>query len=109
VQAADFDQDGDLDLVVAAFGWRWIGGIYLLENRTTDWTRPSFVRRELDPRTGAIRVPVADLNDDGRLDFVALIAQQHETVVAFLGDGRGGFTNGWAASSRSEKTARPPP
>ena len=40
VQAADFDEDGDLDLIVAAFGWRWIGGIYLLENRTTDWTRP---------------------------------------------------------------------
>jgi len=110
VQAADFDQDGDLDLVVAAFGWRWIGGIYLLENRTTDWTRPSFVRRELDPRTGAIHVPVADLNGDGRLDFVALIAQQHETVVAFLGDGRGGFRRetidaaphpGWGSSGLS--------
>jgi hypothetical protein len=91
VEAADFDQDGDLDLVVAAFGWRWVGGIYLLENRTTDWTRPSFVRRELDSRAGAIHVPVADLNGDGRPDFVALISQQHETVVAFLGDGKGGF------------------
>jgi hypothetical protein len=110
VQAADFDQDGVLDLVVAAFGWHWIGGIYLLENRTTDWTRPSFVRRELDPRTGAIHVPVADLNGDGRLDFVALIAQQHETVVAFLGDGRGGFRRetldaaphpGWGSSGLS--------
>jgi hypothetical protein len=93
VQAADFDRDGDLDLVVAAFGWRWVGGIYLLENRTTDWSRPSFVRRVLDPRTGAIHVPVGDLNGDGRPDFVALIAQQHETVVAFLGDGKGGFRN----------------
>ena len=110
VQAADFDRDGDLDLVVAAFGWRWIGGIYLLENRTTDWTRPSFVRRELDPRTGSIHVPVADLNGDGQLDFVALIAQQHETVVAFLGDGRGGFRRetidaaphpGWGSSGLS--------
>ena len=110
VQAADFDKDGDLDLVVAAFGWHWIGGIYLLENRTTDWTRPSFVRRDLDPRTGAIHVPVADLNGDGRPDFVALIAQQHETVVAFLGDGRGGFRKetidvaphpGWGSSGLS--------
>ena len=110
VQAADFDQDGDLDLVVAAFGWRWIGGIYLLENRTTDWTRPSFARRELDSRTGAIHVPVADLNGDGRSDFVALIAQQHETVVAFLGDSRGGFRRetidaaphpGWGSSGLS--------
>ena len=110
VEAADFDQDGDLDLVVAAFGWRWIGGIYLLENRTTDWRRPSFVRRELDSRTGAIHVPVADLNGDGRPDFVALISQQHETVVAFLGDGRGGFRRetvdaaqhpGWGSSGLS--------
>jgi hypothetical protein len=110
VQASDFDQDGDLDLVVAAFGWRWIGGIHLLENRTTDWRRPSFVRRGLDSRTGAINVPVADLNGDGRPDFVAIIAQQHETVVAFLGDGRGGFRRetvdvaphpGWGSSGLS--------
>jgi hypothetical protein len=91
VEAADFDGDGDLDLVVAAFGWRWVGGIHLLVNRTTDWTRPSFVRRTLDPRTGPVHVPVADLNRDGRPDFVALIVQQHETVVAFLADGQGGF------------------
>jgi len=110
VEAADFDQDGDLDLLVAAFGWRWIGGIYLLENRTTDWTRPSFARRELDSRTGAIHVPVADLNGDGRPDFVALISQQHESVVAFLGDGKGGFRRetvdvaphpGWGSSGLS--------
>jgi len=36
-------------------------------------------------------VPVADLNGDGRPDFVALISQEHETVVAFLNEGNGRF------------------
>ena len=87
VQAADFEGDGDLDLVVAEFGWLKSGRILLLENRTTDARRPVFVPSTIDPRHGAIHVPVADLNGDGRPDFVALISQEHETVVAFLNAG----------------------
>jgi hypothetical protein len=92
VQAADFDQDGDLDLVVAAFGWREVGSTLLLENRTTDWSKPEFVSREIDWRQGPIHVPVADLDKDGKPDFVDLISQHHETVVAFLNRGQNGFT-----------------
>jgi hypothetical protein len=36
-------------------------------------------------------VPVCDLNGDGKPDFVALISQEHETVVAFLNEGGGRF------------------
>jgi hypothetical protein len=90
-QPADVDGDGDLDLVVAAFGWREAGGIFLLENRTESWAKPVFVKREVDPRPGAIHVPVTDLDGDGKPDFVALLAQHHEAVVAFLGDGKGSF------------------
>ena len=92
VRAADFDGDGDLDIVVAAFGWRTVGGIFYYENQTTDWTRPRFEGRPVDGRPGGIHVPPIDLNGDGRMDFVALISQQFEHVVAFVNQkGDGGF------------------
>jgi hypothetical protein len=91
VQAADFRSAGKLDLVVAAFGWRNTGEVIYLENHTTDWSKPRFVPRVLDDRHGAIHVPVADLNGDGKPDFVALISQEHETIVAFLNEGGGKF------------------
>jgi hypothetical protein len=90
-QAADFDGDSDLDLIVASFGFHTRGGVVLYENRTTDWKRPSFVARTLDARPGAIHVPVADLDRDGRPDFVALVSQQYEHVVAFFNRGGLGF------------------
>lgn len=91
VQAADFRGIHKLDLVVAAFGWRKTGEVLFLENQTTDWTNPRFAPRMLDDRHGAIHVPVGDINGDGRPDFVALISQEHETVVAFVNDGHGRF------------------
>ena len=91
VQAADFRGTGKKDLVVAVFGLNQVGEILVLDNKTTDWAKPVFEPRVIDNRHGAIHVPVADLNGDGKLDFVSVIAQEHETVVAYLGDGAGGF------------------
>jgi hypothetical protein len=88
---ADFSGTGKLDLVVASFGWQSAGELVLLENKTTDWNRPRFVTRVLDPRHGAIHVPVADLNGDGKPDFVALFAQEHEQIVGFINQGGGKF------------------
>jgi hypothetical protein len=91
VRAVDFRGTGKLDLVVAAFGLIETGEILVLDNQTTDWSKPVFTPRTVDSRHGAIHVPIADLNGDGKPDFVALIAQEHETIVAFLNDGKGGF------------------
>jgi hypothetical protein len=89
VQAADFNGDGKLDLVVASYGlWR-VGGIYYYENQTTDWNDPKFVQYTIDARPGGIHVPPVDLNGDGRMDYVALLAQQYEHVVAYLSRGPG--------------------
>lgn len=91
VQSADFDGDGDDDLVVAEFGWRATGRILMLENEGMTDGLPKFRLRVLDDRHGTIHVPIVDLNRDGRPDFVALISQEHETVVAFLNEGNGEF------------------
>ena len=53
--------------------------------------RPTFIRHAVDDRHGTIHVPVVDLNGDGKPDFVALISQEYETVVAFLNEGGGKF------------------
>ena len=87
VEAADFGGHGWNDLVVAAFGWRRTGRISIMENRTTNPRQPSLTEHVIDPRTGAIHVIPADLNHDGKMDFVALLAQEHETVVAYLNQG----------------------
>lgn len=92
VAVGDFRGDGRQELVVGAFGWRATGFIAMLRNTTAEYTRPSFETLRLDDRHGAIQVIPADLNRDGRTDIVALIAQEHETVVAFINEGAGRFS-----------------
>ncbi len=87
VQLADFNGDGTLDVAVAAFGWRKVGNLTVLENHTTDYTKPSFVARVVDPRPGAIHAVPVDIDKNGKVDLVAVIAQQFETVVAYLNTG----------------------
>ena len=86
-RAGDFDSDGDEDVVVAEFGWRTTGSLFLLINRGGEGSERQFTRQALDGRHGGIHVPPIDLDSDGRLDFMALISQEHETIEAFVNVG----------------------
>ncbi len=91
VRAGDFDGNGKLDLAVAAFGWRKVGRVSILENRSAGG-RPSLLEHVVDPRPGAVDVIPVDLNRDGKLDLVTLLSQQFETVVAYINKGTPAFT-----------------
>lgn len=92
IDAADFNGDGRTDLAVAAFGWRKTGKLAVLENGTTTPAQPSFTTHIVDPRSGSIEAVPVDLNRDGRLDLIALLAQEHESVLAYINTGRQDFS-----------------
>jgi hypothetical protein len=70
VAYADFDQDGDEDVVIAQFG-NWTGRLEWFENKG----EKQYNRHTSIPITGAEEVMVDDLNADGLPDILAMIAQ----------------------------------
>ena len=86
-RAVDIDNDDDLDLLVAVFGGGTVGGILWLEKTDTG----DFARHDVLGVSGPLNAIPVDLDDDGRMDFVSLIAQEYESVVAFMNRGQGNF------------------
>src|SRR5690606_16637278 len=84
----DFKGKGFEDILVAEFGY-YTGSLTLYEHSASN--RDLFKRTVLANRPGAIRVEVADMNEDGHKDIVALFAQGDEKISIFYGDGEGGF------------------
>jgi VCBS repeat protein len=91
VASGDFDGDKDLDVLVAAFGWRKTGRILLLRRSDDESGKPKYEEEVVDPRHGPSHVLPIDWDRDGDLDFVALISQEHEKVELFRNDGAGNF------------------
>ncbi len=85
VQGGDFDGDGDIDLVVAVFGGLLQGQILWLENNGYQ----QFTDYEIMTTSGVIHVPVDDFDNDGDLDFAAIVTQEEEEVWAFENLGNG--------------------
>ena len=87
VEPGDFDGDGETDFVVAAYGF--------IKNGEVGWLKKvaagKYDFQTIVKRAGAIHALPIDLNHDGRLDFVALFAQEHELISAFINDGHGQF------------------
>lgn len=86
VQPGDFDGDGDVDLVVAVFGYAR-GEILWLEQHPEQKFEP----HPVFVGAGTIHVPVADYDRDGDLDFAAVVSQDDEEVWGFENDGHGQF------------------
>ncbi len=85
------DTNGTFGIVVAEFGYFRTGSVLLLTNAAPPGKPMHFEPRVLDPRAGAIHVPVCDLDGDGLADFLALISNESECVEAFLQRGQGQF------------------
>ena len=85
VALSDLDKDGDLDVVVAEFGWMNTGSLSILYNPGGRKSKSQKAWRveKLDAGRGAVSVKVADLDADGQVEVVALFGQEREEVLAY--------------------------
>lgn len=93
-RAVDLDGDSDLDIAVAVFGGGNIGEVFWLENTGAEERATRYEKHRLLDLSGAIGISPVDLNGDGRVDLVTLVAQEHEMIIAFVNQGEGRFERG---------------
>lgn len=87
MQPGDIDGDGDIDFGLAMFGWRTTGAVGWLEQVTPE----KFELHTIAELNGVMHMELIDLNQNGRLDMVTLVSQQHEKILRFMNLGQGKF------------------
>lgn len=86
VRAGDMDNDGDMDLAVAQFGYddgetRWMENL-------GNWQFESHILQYL---SGPINVEIVDIDADNDLDIISLVSQEWEEIYCFINEGKGTF------------------
>jgi hypothetical protein len=83
---ADFDGDGQEDILTCEFA-KWTGALAWWKNLGDN----QYDKKILRNKPGAIKAYPRDLNNDGRLDIIALMAQGDEGVFIYFNEGNGKF------------------
>jgi len=94
----DYDEDGDLDILAADFGWRKTGALRLLRNVGGTADNPEMESIVLDPRHGPVGIDSADFDGDGKQDFLVGYGQEFETLELHYGMGQGKYQREVVAS-----------
>jgi hypothetical protein len=97
VRAGDLDNDGDMDLAVAQFGYddgetRWMENL-------GGWNFKSHILQNL---SGPINVIITDIDKDGDPDIMSLVSQEWEEIYCYLNDGKGNFSSKLIYGSNNE-------
>ncbi len=86
VRGGDLDNDGDMDLAVAQFGYD-DGEIRWIEN-LGNWKFKNHILQNL---SGPINVEILDIDKDRDLDIIALVSQEWEEIYCFINDNNRNF------------------
>ncbi|MFD0792970.1 FG-GAP repeat domain-containing protein [Mucilaginibacter litoreus] len=87
--AADFDKDGQNEIVVCGQGGTK-GGVFLLK---TDGAGKAVKQFTVTDRPGVVQAITQDFNKDGWPDIMVLFGIGDEGLTLFLNDKKGGFTS----------------